>query len=343
MSQKNIWDLLQRFAEGGDGGSPAGGDGDSSGVTSDVAGRARLLELGVPEGKISKRAEKAVGKRMDAFRANASAQAAAVQTEAHVPEQEALAQTEPEKQTEEAAKRMTWKEITEDPEYKAELQKTIQGRLRKAKGAEETLNQLGGALEVLARKYGMSLENMDYGALGKAIEDDASLDEKYYQDLARQSGVSLETARAMDKQSRAEERVQRTNELAAREMAMAQHFATLEQQAQKMKEVYPGFDLREAMQDERFARAVSPGGGLSVEQAYTAFHFKEIQNAQNEIMAKRLREELSRSIQSNRERPQELGTSGSAPSVTSIDWRKATPEQYREMVNRIHREGKVRL
>lgn len=343
MSQKNIWDLLQRFAEGGDGGSPAGGEGAPAGVTPDDAGRARLLELGVPEGKISKRAGKAVGKRMDAFQAGGSAQVAAVQTQAPTPEQEAETPPEPEKPTEESSKRMTWKEITEDPEYKAELQKTIQGRLRKAKGAEETLTQLGGALEVLARKYGMDLENTDYAALGKAIEEDASLDEKFYQDLARKSGVSVDVAKAMDRQSREAERIKRTNEITARETAMAQHFVMLERQAQELKKLYPSFDLREAMQDDRFARAVSPGGGLSVEQAYTAFHFKEIQAAQNEVMAKQLREELSKSIQSNRARPQELGTGGTAPSVTSIDWRKATPEQYREMVERIHREGKVRL
>lgn len=343
MSHKNIWDLLQRFAEGGDGGSAAGGEGVPAGVSPDDAGRARLLELGVPEGKISKRARKAVGQRMDAFKASSNAQAAAVQSEAPTSEQKADAQSAPKKPTEESGKRLTWKEITEDPEYQAELQKTIQGRLRKAKGAEEALTMLGGGLEVLARKYHMDMDNLDYGALSKAIEDDATLDEQFYSEMAKKAGTTPDIARTMDRQAREAERLRKVNEMTARETAMAQHFATLEQQAQKLKEVYPSFDLREAMQDDRFARAVSPGGGLSVEQAYTAFHFKEIQAAQNEVMAKQLREELARSVQGNRNRPQELGTGSSTPSVTSIDWRKATREQYREMVDRIHREGKVHL
>lgn len=348
MSHKNIWDLLQRFADGGDGGSSAGGEGAPAGVSPDDAGRTRLLELGVPEGKISKRAGRAVGKKMDAFQPTTEAQAAAVQAEQPKPgpTEQGKSQAhveEPAKAEESGQRRLSWKEITEDPEYNAELQKTIQGRLRKAKGAEESMAKLGGALEVLARKYGMDMEGLDYEKLGKAIEEDASLDEKYYQDLAKKSGVSVDTARAMDRQNREQERIRKANEMTARETAMAQHFAQLEQQAQELKKVYPSFDLREAMQDDRFARAVSPGGGLSVEQAYTAFHFKEIQAAQNEVLAKQLREELARSVQGNRGRPQELGTGSSTPSVTSIDWRKATREQYREMVDRIHREGKVHL
>lgn len=344
MSHKMIWDLLQRFAEGGDGGSGAGGEGSPAGVTTDDAGRARLLELGVPEGKISKRVQKAVGKRMDASAGTAKAQVTAAQNGTPTPGEAGGEPTvEQAKPTEEGQKRLTWKEITEDPEYNAELQKTIQGRLRKAKGAEESLGKLGGALEVLARKYNMSMDNLDYAALGKAIEEDASMDEQYYKDLARKSGMSVEAARVMDQQSREQERIRKANDMTARETAMAQHFVMLEQQAAELKKVYPNFDLREAMQDDRFARAVSPGGGLSVEQAYTAFHYKEIQAARDEVISKNLREELAKSVQSNRSRPQELGTGGRATSVASIDWRKATPEQRREMINRIHREGKVPL
>lgn len=348
MSHEHIWDLLQRFAEGGDGGSSAGGEGAPAGVSPDDAGRARLLALGVPEGKITKRAGRAVGKRMDAFQPGTNAQAAAVQEEKPKPNPQGQAESQtpgegPAKTEDGGQKRLSWKEITEDPEYNAELQKTIQGRLRKAKGAEESMAKLGGALEVLARKYGMEMEGLDYEKLGKAIEEDASLDEQYYQDLAKKSGVSVETARVMDRQSREKERIRKADEMTARETAMAQHFAKLEQQAQELKKVYPGFDLREAMADDRFARAVGPGGGLSVEQAYTAFHWKEIQAAQNEVVAKQLREEMARSIQSNRNRPQELGTNSAAPSVATFDWRNAPKEQYREMVNRIKREGKVRL
>lgn len=344
MSHKNIWELLQRFAEGGDGGSGASGEGTPTGENPDDAGRARLLALGVPEGKISKRVGKAVGKRMDASASSAKAQVAAVQDGTPAPEaSEENSEEESAPPTEDGRKRLTWKEITEDPEYNAELQKMIQGRLRKAKGAEDSLSKLGGALEVLARKYNMSMDNLDYAALGKAIEDDASVDEQFYKDLARKSGVTPDVAQQMDRQSRELERQRRQNETTAREMAMAQHFATLEQQAAELKKVYPDFDLREAMQDNRFARAVSPGGGLSVEQAYTAFHYKELQAAREEIISRNLREELAKSVQSNRSRPQELGTGGTAPSVASIDWRKATPEQKREMIARIHREGKVPL
>lgn len=341
MSQKT-WAHLQRFAEGGDGGSAAGGEGANTGVGSDNPGRARLLELGVPEGKISKKAEKAVNRRMDASGGAAKAQPAPVQEQTPQPEPNAQQQEET-ANAEKATNRMTWKEITEDPEYKQEIQRMIQGRLRRAGKAEESLAQLSGAMEVLARKYGLNMEQLDYAALGKAIEDDASLDEKFYREMAEKSGVTPDVAKSMDRQARELERQKRINEMSAREHAMAQHFANLEQQAQKLQELYPNFDLRQAMTDERFARAVSPGGGLSVEQAYNAFHFKELQAAQNEITAKRIREEMSKSIQSNRSRPQELGSNSAASSVTKIDWRNATREQLKEMNERVRREGRVPL
>lgn len=339
MSQMDGWKYLQRFAEGGDGGSGAGGEGNgtTTGETeaSGNPGRDRLLELGVPAGKISKRAERAVGRRMDASKAAmAGTQVAAA--EGTQPTEEVK-----EDNQEPAAKRLSWEEIKADPEYNAEIQKTIQARLRKAKGAEETLQQLGGAMEVLARKYGMDPGKMDYGQLAKAIEEDASLDAKFYDDMGKKLGMSPDAARIIDRQQREAERERQIQQATAAEQAMAQHFAKLEQQAEALKQAYPNFDLRTALQDERFARAVGPGGGLTVEQAYNAFHWKEIQAAQNEIVAKKLREEMARSIQSNQQRPQELGSSGAAPSVMDIDWSKATKEQLREMNERVRREGRV--
>ena len=136
----------------GDGGAPAG----DPGVTSDAAGQtmeARLRELGVPKDKLKRRAYKAPTK--------------AAQTAQTVPEesaeQVAAAQevVEETKETEQPAERMSWDDIMKDPEYNKEMNAVIRARLKTARAAEEKLEQLGPALEIIARKYGLDAENPD--------------------------------------------------------------------------------------------------------------------------------------------------------------------------------------
>lgn len=107
MNKKNRM-LLQLFAQGGDSGQ--GGEGVLSGENGADAGHNnRLLELGVPAEKLS--------------RANtgttAGSQAAAGET------------------TEAPARRLTWEEIKQDPEYNREMQNMVRSRLKAASQAWE--------------------------------------------------------------------------------------------------------------------------------------------------------------------------------------------------------------
>ena len=318
------WMLLQLFAEGGDGGS-TGGDGNAaasaSGETGVAAEHQRLRELGGPEEKLRKRAQRQAAKLPEGAVRTAPKQA----QEQKPQEQVATATENPteEKTESHSPARMSWDEIKADPEYNKEIQAIVQARLKSAKGAEETLAKMAPALELLARKHGQDPANMDYDALAKAISDD----DAYYEDKALEMGVSLETAKRMDQQEREDARKKREETRNLEEQKLRTHFKSLEQQGEALKKVFPSFDLRTELQNPVFARMTSPNVGVSVEDAYHAVHRKEIMTAGMQVTAQRTKEQISNAIQAGSRRPDENGTSGQSPSVTTFDYSKASKEQ----------------
>ena len=322
---KNKWFWLQLFAGEGAGasGGEGGGDGAVSGVNEGLAAEdQRLLELGVPEEKLRKRA-----KRANAKLPEGAVRTAPKQVEEQKPqEQVATAEENPtEDKTEPTTPaRMSWDEIMADPEYNKQMQAVVQSRLRSAKTAEESLAKMAPALEVLARKHGLDPANPDYDALAKAINDD----DTYYEDKALELGTTVEAAKRIDQQERDTARQQRQEAMNLEQQRIQQHFAKLEQQGEALKKVFPNFDLRKELQNPVFARMTAPGTGImSVEDAYRAVHRNEIEAAQSQVIAQRTAEKISNSIQAGSRRPDENGTSGQSASVTTFDYSRASKAQ----------------
>ena len=327
---KDKWLNLQLFA--GEGAGDGGGEAAAPGENNADAGHQRLLELGVPEAKIRKNR---------AYKLNTPAPKAAEagQTQAQEPQApQAAAATDPtEAKTDGNPARMSWDEIMADPEYNKQMQATIQARLRNAKGAEESLGKLAPALELLARKYGQDPANPDYEALAKAISDEDS----YYEEKALEMGVSVETAKRIDQQERDTARQQREQQRTLEQQKFQQHIMKLEQQGEAMKQVFPNFDLRTELQNPVFARMTSPNVGISVQDAYYAIHRNEIQAAAMQVTAHKTAQKISNAIQSGSRRPNENGTSGQAPSVTTFDYRSMSPEQRKALKERIRSGEKI--
>ena len=327
--QNTKWLNLQLFAGEGAGasGGEGGGDGAVSGVNDGVAAEhQRLLELGVPEEKLRKRANRASAKLPEG---------AVRTTPKEVPEQkpqEQVATVEnPTEEKTNTATRMSWDEIMADPEYNKEMQKTMQARLRSAKSAEENLSKLTPALELLARQNGLDPEKLDYDALAKAISEDKS----FYEDKALEMGVSVETAMKIDQEERSKAREKREQERTIEQEKIQKHFDGLMQQGEAMKQVFPNFDLMTELKNPAFARMTAPNVGISVEDAYYAVHRNEIQVASMQVAAQKTAQKISNSIQAGNRRPNENGTSGQAPSVTTFDYRNASPEQRAELKRQI--------
>ena len=328
------WLNLQLFA--GEGAGDGGGEGAATGETAVDAGRQRLLELGVPADKIRNRAQRTApklpqGAVRTAAQVKGAEQTAPRQQEQPSGQQVAAAGNPTEEKTDTPA-RMSWEQIMADPEYNQQMQGVVRARLKEAGSAQEALGTLTPALELLAEKYGLDPAKPDYAALAKAI----SQDDSYYADKALEMGVSVETARKLDQQEKETARQTRTLE----QQKLQEHLDSLERQGNEMKSKgFPDFDLRAEMKNPVFARLVSPGVGLSVEDAYHALHRREIQAAAMAAVAQNTARQISASIASGAGRPSENGTAGQAPSVTTFDYRNATPEQRRALKDFIRSEA----
>ena len=328
---KNKWLMLQLFAgesSSGDG----GGEGAATGVEAADPGRQRLLELGVPADKLRKRANRNAARVPESAARSAPKEPQAQQTN-----EQAAAAANPteENKAGDTPKRMSWEEIIADPEYNKQMQAVVQSRLRNAKASEEILAKLTPALEVLARKHNLDPAKIDYDALAQAVSNDNA----YYEDKALEMGVDLATAKKLDQEERATARQQRQEAQTLEQQKIQQHIQKLEQQGQELKKTFPNFDLRTELQNPAFARMTAPNVGLSVEDAYYAVHRKEIQTAAMQVTAQKTAQKISNSIQAGQRRPTENGTSGQAPSVTTFDYRAASPEQRAALKKRIMDEA----
>lgn len=330
------WLYLQLFAgEGaassGTGEGSAVADGAETGVNAADAARQRLLELGVPAGKLRKRANYTPKQTEEA------AVDAQTPKDAQEGRQDAAAQPaeEPQKDPVEQTKRLTWDEIMADPEYNKQMQETMRARLKKANAAEENLGKLMPALEVIARRYDMDPAKLDYAALSDAVNQDAELFEKE----AIKRGLDEQTAMKLDRYERDEARRKKEESQTLERQKMQQHFQKLIQQGEALKKTFPKFDLRTEMQNPVFARMTHPNVGLSVEDAYYAVHRTEIQAAAMEATAKQTAQQISNAIRSGSQRPDENGTSSRAPSVTTFDYRAASPKQREAFKKHIRDEA----
>lgn len=251
---------------GGEGGAGAGGAGAASGgeggegtgavVSPADDGQARLEELGVPKDKIRKnRAYKVQPEAEKAAQPESTAQAAAAN------------ENEPTNDTStEAQKRLTWEEIMQDPEYNKAMQETMQKRIAKSKAAEEKLSKLAPALELIGRSHDIDvsdIENLDIDALVKAVTEDTA----FYEDKAAELGVPVETAMKLDQLEREQAKRALEEQKGLEMRKIEQHLQNLQQQGEKLKAIFPNFDLETELRNPVFLRMTSPEGGVPVKDA----------------------------------------------------------------------------
>lgn len=325
MDKSNIL-YLQLFGEGGEGGdgaaaADAGSEG-QAGVNVPDAGEARLRELGVPEDKLARRAQR-------------MAKRPAPKQDQPVQQQDASAEEQtPEGNNQPApSNRMTWDEIMQDPEYNQHMQATVQARLKSAKGAEETLGKLQPAIELMARRYGLDTNELDIDKLVQAVNDD----DTNYEDLALKMGVPIETAKRIDQNERENARRQAVERETAEKEFERNWLMGMMRQAEELKQIYPDFDLNREMENDAFARLVHHRiGRLPVKAAYEQIHKEEIEQRKMAQVQQQTATKMANAIRSGRSRPVENGVTGQAPSVTTFDYANASKEQREAFKKRIH-------
>ena len=220
--------------------------------------------------------------------------------------------------------------------YGEDVSNTVRDRLKNSKASDDKLSKLAPILEGMSKKYGVDVNDVD--GLMAAYNDDDSL----YEEEALEKGISVQTLKSLKKLERGNAEAQAKAEAEQQQAMFAQHLQMLEGQAQELAAEIPGFDLREALQDPRFARMTSPDVGLSVQDAYFAMHHQELMQGMAQTAIKKTKEAVSANIQSGMNRPKEAGTRTAAPGLdVKTDPRALTPADRAEIRRRVRNGEKI--
>lgn len=193
------------------------------------------------------------------------------------------------------------------------VQQAIAQRFKNQKDMQEELNQSRAIMAELGKKY--QLDPKDVKGIYTKMTDD--LDQ--YREEADQKGMTPEAVRTMH---RLETEAQRAREEAAQateQMRTQQHFRSLAEQAEQLKQTFPSFDLMKELENPRFLRMTSPQVGISVKDAFYAIHGEEIQKQTMQYTAQQAGQRIAASVQAGASRPVENGMQRQNPVNMGVD------------------------
>lgn len=228
------------------------------------------------------------------------------------------------------ARAQAYKEFTRG-EYKdlydADVQRIVQQRLRGAKGAEESLGKIQGALELLKKTYGTD----DLEKLNQAITDDS----RYYEDEAMKRGMDVETYKALKQKDQLIEQYRQQQEAEAERQRQSQQVWRWRQEEAQLKQTFPDFDLEAEMDASNGELFQMLNRGVSLEHAYLALHMDDIVGNTVQAAMMRGQQKTLEAVRANGLRPAENGAGDARAGKADIDLSKLTAKQMRDIEKRL--------
>lgn len=339
---------LQLFAEGAaaSGSAAAGGDAAGEG-TAEITGP----ELRPAQERLAKRSRpgRAV-KATPAPSADGGADAgtptkgepSAEETTGEVQQQEEPKQADP------AQKRRAFGQLMQG-EYAAEFEEAMQRAAQLAVQSVQENPAVKGLLEALGEAYGIDAGNAEnLEALTEAVKSGKVKNDEYYETLAAERGISVKTAREMDRMESELQRANAEKQRAEQMRLAAEHQqraaavrAQWEAEAAQLKEKYPAFELDEVLNNPSVADMIRRGIGL--EAAYRAAYFDQLMTESTARTAKQVEQGVAARIQQRAQRPAENGAHPGAAAETKVDVAHMTAKQRAELAKRARRGERIVL
>ena len=215
--------------------------------------------------------------------------------------------------------------------YGNDVQSAVKDRFKNQTDAKQKLESMDPMLKALMKKTGAeSIEE---------LQDLIVNDDSLYQEEADAAGMPVEQYKAMVKLQTEHDQLVAEKQRAQEHEQFRQHIAGLAQQAEELKQIFPGFNLEQEMQDEEFRKMTAPGG-VSVKQAFFALHGEELIPQLMAYGVQTGKEQISKSIQANQSRPIEgASLRGAAGASVRIDNESMSDERYEEIKRRTLRDG----
>ena len=329
---------LQLFADGGDaGGSAAAGEGGA-----EAAPAVQEPALRPAQERLARRSGALRGKPAEQP-PQLSGQPETQPQESEKPTEEKPQEQKVEKTPEE--KRKAFGELVRG-EYSDIFNEVMQQAIIKAGEAVHADPKAAALRQALSEAYGVDGEDVD--GLIEAVKNGKVKDDAYYEELAQQRGVSVKTARELDKMEsdlrRANDqnaKLQAAQQEAARQRRAAQIRAQWDAEAAQLKAQYPDFDLGEVLANEQVGELMRRG--VSLPDAYRAAYFNHIMEQATARTAQTVEQGVTARIQQRAARPGENGTRPGGAVTTKFDISNTTRRQREELERRARRGEKIVL
>lgn len=232
-----------------------------------------------------------------------------------------------------------WAELKKEfaDEYGTDVQNVIRERFKNQSDASAQLEAIRPMLTMMAQQMGVADPN-DLQAISSAYMND----DRLYEEEAESRGLPIETVKQLHQLQADSDTLRQIQEQSATRQMMEAHLQKLIRQGEELKQKFPGFDLRTELNNNReFAKLTSPGVGMSVEQAFYACHYREMQPMAAALGAQVAEKRLSNAIAAGQRHPSENGTSRGSSVETKADPTKFTRADREEIRRRVARGEKI--
>lgn len=219
--------------------------------------------------------------------------------------------------------------------YAEKFQEAFNRRFKEVKGMEQSLSDQKPILDMLLQRY--NIADGDMKKLQSAIEEDTS----YWEEAADKEGLTVEQYKAMQKLERENAELRAIRQRQAGEQQAQAQLAKWMQEAEGMKDMYPGFDLRTEIQNRDFQGLLK--SGIPVQKAYELVHMEEIKAAAARSAAQTASAQMQANIKAKQSRPSENGTSSQSAVIVKNDVHNLTKADRAEAVRRAMRGEKIRF
>ena len=343
---------LQLFAEGGDGAGDgsAGGEGEAAPAAVEEPKLRPAEERLARRSGTLKRGSTAAGAPSQAAEAASSAKGGALGNEAgsdldteegkdEVPANE---KGEDEKKTDARTpeeRKAAFHALLEG-EYREETEELMQRAVERAADLLESSPAVKDLMSALHEAYGVDPD--DPPALTEAVRSGRVKDNAYYEKLAMEKGVSVETARQMDKLesenkrlSAAEQFAEEQRKAAQRQAEIRQIHAQWDREAQQLKAQYPQFDLQEVLANPEVSKLMRLG--VSMPNAYRSVYFDQIMAEQMGRTAKQVEQGVVARQEQRSRRPAENGVNPGGAVQAKFDVAHMSRREAEDIEKRVAR------
>lgn len=197
-------------------------------------------------------------------------------------------------------------------EYAAEFEEALQRASQATVQSIQNSPQVKALMDALGEAYGVDTASPDsLAALTEAVKNGRVKNDEYYETLAQEKGVSVKTAREMDRMEG------------------------------ELQQKYPAFELDEVMNNPAVKDMILRGVGL--EAAYRAAYFDQLMENQMALTAKQVEQGVEARIRQRGQRPAENGTHPGGAAETKVDVAHMTKAQRLELAKRARHGERIVL